>query len=418
MKQVASVSVSTVDKKSSENERAVRLCNYVDVYKNDLIDASLDFMQATASPSQIRSFGLRAGDTVITKDSETADDIAVPAYIVETIEGLVCGYHLAVVRPGPRLDPKYLFWCLTSQPMREQAAVAATGVTRFGLRQQSIRNTFLSLPSLSEQRRIADFLDSETTHIERLQVLLGRVGKLLEERRQACVRHAVADLGAPTRKPVHLGWVASVPADWPVIPLKHVARYGSGHTPSRTHPEYWVDCNIPWISLFDVGRMRDPRMERIYETSQSISNLGIANSSACVHPAGTVVLSRTASVGFAAIMGVEMAVSQHFATWTCGPRLLPEYLLHLLRAMKQTWQSLQVGTTNVTVFMPDLMALSIPLPPLDEQRAIVSRIASTTAQIDKMVDHLVRQRRLLAERRQALITAGIMGDLATARGAT
>ncbi len=190
LKQIASVSVSNVDKKSSEEERLVRLCNYTDVYKNDLIDASLDFMKATASPSQIRAFGLRAGDSIITKDSETPDDIAVPAFVEETIEDLVCGYHLAVIRPEAEVVPKYLFWCLASQPMRDQAAVAATGVTRFGLRQESIKSTTLDLPSTAHQGRIADFLDEETAWIDRLIELREQQIELLKERRHALITAA------------------------------------------------------------------------------------------------------------------------------------------------------------------------------------------------------------------------------------
>ena len=98
------------------------------------------------------------------------------------MEDLVCGYHLAVVRPGPDVDLKYLFWCLWSQPLREQAVVAATGVTRFGLRQEFMRNALVDLPGLDEQRRIADFLDLETARIDRLLSLRRRQLAAVETR--------------------------------------------------------------------------------------------------------------------------------------------------------------------------------------------------------------------------------------------
>jgi type I restriction enzyme S subunit len=196
-----------------------------------------------------------------------------------------------------------------------------------------------------------------------------------------------------------------------VVPLKFVAQPGSGHTPSRTHLEYWLDCDVPWISLFDVGEMRSPGRETIVETSQNISALGIANSSACIHPAGTVVLSRTASLGCVAIMGVDMAVSQHFITWTCGPTLLPEYLLYLLRSMDQHFDALAVGTTNRTIFMPDLRGLRIPRPPVDEQREIVAAIRAVNTRALGVLDALEQQASLLAERRQALISAAVGGEL-------
>jgi len=97
---VVELRTSNVDKKSEDGEKAVRLCNYVDVYKNDKITMSLDFMEATATEAQIERFALQVGDIVITKDSETPDDIGVPALITETAPDLVCGYHLAILRPN------------------------------------------------------------------------------------------------------------------------------------------------------------------------------------------------------------------------------------------------------------------------------------------------------------------------------
>lgn len=81
LKHVAHVAVSNVDKKSVEGELPVRLCNYTDVYHHDRITERLHFMTATASAEQVRDFRLRPGDVLITKDSETPDDIAVPALV-------------------------------------------------------------------------------------------------------------------------------------------------------------------------------------------------------------------------------------------------------------------------------------------------------------------------------------------------
>ncbi|MEK8227329.1 hypothetical protein NKG05_16395 [Oerskovia sp. M15] len=79
----------------------MRLCNYTDVYRNDSITDSMTFMEATASPEQIERFRIRVGDTLITKDSETADDIGIPSYVRYEADDLICGYHLAIVRPDP-----------------------------------------------------------------------------------------------------------------------------------------------------------------------------------------------------------------------------------------------------------------------------------------------------------------------------
>ena len=91
--------VSNVDKHSLEDEIPVRLCNYTDVYKNDRVSPDLELMSATATEDEIDKFHLEVGDVVITKDSESWDDIGIPAYVEATADDFVCGYHLAFMRP-------------------------------------------------------------------------------------------------------------------------------------------------------------------------------------------------------------------------------------------------------------------------------------------------------------------------------
>lgn len=420
LKDVADIRVSNVDKKIIEGETQVRLCNYTDVYYNPRVTGDLPFMVSTASREQVQRFGLRRGDVVITKDSETADDIAVPARIETDASDLVCGYHLAIIRPNSAdLDARYLYWTMASSPTREFYTTAATGVTRFGLRQDSIGDLRVRIPAGPEQRAIAEFLDAETARIDALIGAAKSLMVALREKYSASLHGAVtgAELTG-SRASSGLPWAPELPDAWGVAPLKYVAKLGSGHTPSRSVPEYWVDCSIPWISLFDVGRMRDPFQITLDATAQQISELGMANSSATLHPAGTVVLSRTASVGFSTVMSTPMAVSQHFATWTCGPDILPRYLLYLLRAMRQHWEALEVGTTNVTVFMPDLGAIHVPLPPITTQQQAVDVVDRAIQLHQRLTTQLTRQHDVMRERRQALITAAVTGeiDVSTASG--
>lgn len=192
LKHVADVAFSTVDKKSIEGEVAVRLCNYTDVYYHDEITDDMPFMEATASRDQVRRFGLRAGDVLITKDSETAEDIGVAAFVPETLDGVVCGYHLAVLRPkSERIDPKFLFWSVCSSVIRQQMTVFASGVTRFGLRFGDVGNLQLFCPDLATQRAVVQLLDRETARIDTLNERLQRQPALLVEHRQTVITAAV-----------------------------------------------------------------------------------------------------------------------------------------------------------------------------------------------------------------------------------
>ncbi|MEV8309941.1 restriction endonuclease subunit S [Streptomyces flavidovirens] len=192
-----------------------------------------------------------------------------------------------------------------------------------------------------------------------------------------------------------------------------MARLGSGHTPSRNSPEYWENCTVPWVTLADVWQLRSGTTNVISDTKEKVSALGLANSSAVIHPAGTVILSRTASVGFSAIMGSDMATSQDFATWTCGPRLDPKFLLHALRGMSPDLKRVATGSTHKTIYMPDIEQLRIPLPPLDEQRRIADFLDTETARIDAMQ---LRRKRQLALIDDAAISRAF--DAVRGRGIT
>lgn len=172
LKFVAKVRPSNVDKITREGEATVRLCNYVDVYKNDTIIGDLDFMESSATDAQISTFSLRQGDILITKDSETPFDIGVPAIVDQSAAGVVCGYHLSMIRPT-LVDPKFLFWALQAKPVREYFAYMAKGVTRYGLTSGAINDVHIPYPELPMQVAIARFIDAETAKIDRMIGLLG-----------------------------------------------------------------------------------------------------------------------------------------------------------------------------------------------------------------------------------------------------
>lgn len=205
LKFIASVMPSNVDKLTDPDHVSVPLCNYVDVYKNDRITGDMDFMAASATPAQIDRFGLRGGDVLITKDSETPDDIAVPAYVDPSAAGVVCGYHLALLRPiAGRMLGRYLFWAICSRPAASAFSARAQGITRFGLTVGAIGDVPIPLPPTADQRAIADFLDRETAKIDALIVRLvgdmspsngnerlSGIVALLRERRTALITAAV-----------------------------------------------------------------------------------------------------------------------------------------------------------------------------------------------------------------------------------
>ena len=166
------------------------------------------------------------------------------------------------------------------------------------------------------------------------------------------------------------------PRGWSWRLLREVARLESGHTPSRREPSYWDGGSVPWLSLKDI-RGLDGRY--VVDTEDMPTQDGIANSSARILPKGTVAFCRTASVGKVAILGRDMATSQDFANWVCGPALVPEYLYEALRASGGQFDKEKQGTTHKTIYMPVLERFRVLLPPLDEQRRIADVLGKADA---------------------------------------
>lgn len=157
---------SNVDKLSKSNEQEVKLCNYVDVYKNDRITSGIDFMKATATIEQIRKFKIRIGDVIITKDSEDWKDIGIPSYVDFEEDNLICGYHLAILRPIGEVVGKFLFFALKAEMSKIQFGLNANGVTRYGLPQNGIKNILVVFPAEKEQIMIVKYIEREIAKLE------------------------------------------------------------------------------------------------------------------------------------------------------------------------------------------------------------------------------------------------------------
>jgi type I restriction enzyme S subunit len=211
LKQICEVLFSNVDKHSHDGEGRVLLCNYTDVYKNDFITSDMGFMAATATPAEIERFHLGIGDVMITKDSESWNDIGVPAIVTETLEGVLCGYHLALLRAErDALLPMFLFRALTASSIAQQFYVEATGVTRYGLSKLAIKNLLLPVPPLREQ---SELVAAMAAAIEPLSASVGRVNQeisLVREYRERLIADVITgkldvrhvEIAAPADEPV------------------------------------------------------------------------------------------------------------------------------------------------------------------------------------------------------------------------
>jgi|LGVE01.1.fsa_nt_gb type I restriction enzyme S subunit len=296
--------------------------------------------------------------------------------------------------PGDLLDAEFLAsWLRHSKP---KLISLAGGSTFLEIGKKSIKNLEILFPPLPEQKKIAAILGSVDEAIQATQAVIDQTSKVKQGLLQQLLTRGI---GHTRFKQTEIG---EIPEGWEVAMLDNVSKRGTGHTPAKKHPDYW-NGGIKWVSLQDSKAL--DRLY-IYETAAEISQEGIANSSAVLHPEGTVVVSRDAGVGKSAITADEMAVSQHFIAWLCGPRLNNHFLYYWLQYLKPTFEHIAIGSTIKTIGMPFFKSMKVPVPPKDEQERIQNILVGFDRRVfdgQREVDRLM------------IIKKGLMQDLLTGR---
>ena len=410
---VAEMRVSNVDKHTREDEFSVRLCNYVDVYKNDRITPAMPFMKATASRGEIERFRLERGDVLITKDSEAWDDIGVPALVAESANDLLSGYHLAILRPFMETLGSYLARALQSKAVAYQFHVRANGVTRYGLTHAGIQSVQLPLPPLPEQRAIVRYLDYAGRRIRRYADAKRRLAALLEEERRAIVNRAVTrglDHAAPL-KPSGVEWLGDVPAHWEVAQLGKFGIFSKGSGGTK---EDEVSDGIPCVRYGDLYTTHK------YFIEQTRSRVSLEKASGYTSITRGDILFPTSGETIEEIG--KSAVNLMHAQVLCGGDLIifrptipmesrfTGYALDCHSA--QTQKSLMGrGITIMHIYSSQLKYLRLPLPPLPEQRAIVRYLDEAAARIDAAITRARRQAELAEEYRDRLTADVVTGQL-------
>ncbi len=410
LKYISSAQFSNVDKNTVDGEEPIRLCNYVDVYYKDIITADLSLMEATATPAEIRKFGLHHGDVLITKDSEAWDDIAVAAYVEGTQGDILCGYHLAQIRPNPgRVDGKYLFRSFCARGINDQFRVAATGITRYGLGKYCIDNGLFPVPPKDEQRTIAVFLDRETKRIDTLIEKKQRQIELLQEKRAAVISHAVTKGLNPNVKMKDSGveWLGEIPEDWEVVRLKRLGkiRYGLGEPPAEK------DDGLPLIRATDIyrGKINAEAIQRVdpddipwsRAPQLKLRDIIVVRSGAYTGDSAIIPEQWAGSIaGYDLVLTIKKAIPEFI-----GYALLSKYVLQgqiYLAKMRAAQPHLNAEELGDCKFI---------LPPSHEQRNIASFLDRETARIDALIKKIKRSIDLLREYRTAIISAAVTGKI-------
>lgn len=411
LRRLAHVQLSNIDKHTVDGETPVRLCNYTDVYHRNTITSNIEFMEASALPREIEKFELRRGDVLITKDSESWTDIAVPAYVADNLPGVLCGYHLAQIRPyEDTLRGQYLFRAFQTKPIAYQFHVAANGVTRYGLSSGGIAASLFPIPSKAEQDTIVSFLNRLDQLVNILIRAKQRLTELLTEQKQAIIHRAVTcglDPDAPM-KPTGLDWLPEVPKHWKVKPLKRWAAINSRVLPETTDPEYifrYLD-----IGAIGTGFLTEQPELMKFEHAPSRARRALRRGDTII----STVRTYLKAVYFVANEQEDLVASTGFAVLTPVPGIVPEYLSFVIQSNTfiERVMANSVGIAYPAIAEARLGVLHLALPPTQrEQLSLVEYIKAETQDIDEAIRRAQREIELIREYRTRLISDVVTGKL-------
>lgn len=411
LKYVADVMPSNVDKKSTEGEKSVRLCNYVDVYKNNNITNDLSFMDATASDAQIEKLSIRYGDVIATKDSEDPNDIAVPTFVSQDFENVVCGYHLTLMRAfEAKLFGHFLFWIFSSKKYNQYFSTQAKGVTRYAVGISSFKNLLIPLPTLEEQTQIAKYLDQKTAQIDKLIADKQKLIELLNEERTAIINQAVTKGLSPNvpMKDSGVEWLGEIPEHWEVWKLAHAfKKIGGGTTPESGNPIYHENGTINWLNTGDLND------DVLNETSKKVTEKAMLDYSALklFPPHSVVIAMYGATIGKTSLVNCEITTNQACCVFYGSDIIENKFLFNWFLSNKANIINLSKGGGQPNVSMDILKSLKVPCPSQEEQNVIVKFIEMENLKIGDLLSKVKEEIELLKEYKTALISEVVTGKV-------
>jgi type I restriction enzyme S subunit len=314
------------------------------------------------------------GGTIVISRMNTPELVGANAYVERSIHNVFLPDRLWAAKPRKGVSMRFIASILGSVRSRSALSKIAKGSSDSmkNISKADVLAFRIQTPSPAEQEKIADCLSS----LDELIAAQAQKVEALKTHKKGLMQQLFPREGE-TQPRLRFPEFQDA-GEWKVNKLDELAKRGSGHTPSKRNPEYY-NGGIKWVSLADSKRLD---LGPISQTETEISIEGIKKSSAVLHPAGSVLLSRDAGVGKSAVMDSPMAVSQHFIVWRCDPsRLSNWFLYYVLQFMKPVFERIATGSTIKTIGLPFFKELTIAVPAPDEQQRIASCLRSLDALI-------------------------------------
>ena len=310
-----------------------------------------------------------------------------------------------------RVNTKFMYYFFSVST--EQLNILGRGTTFLELSSDELGNFKLPYPKINEQSAIANFLDHETTKIDSLIEKQQKLIELLKEKRQAVISHAVTKGLNPDvpMKDSGVEWLGQVPEHWELVPLKHLCTFSGGGTPTKDNLSYWTDGTIPWVSPKDMKTFwLNETQDYITEKAVKESSTNMVEPHSLLMVVRSGILQRTIPI---AINTVPVTMNQDMKALKFSKRVIVEYIADLIHGntaqLLLEWS--KDGATVESIEHEYLANSVMPVPPLDEQEAIVEMIARKMQVYKDLTSKAEAQIILLQERRTALISSAVTGKI-------
>jgi type I restriction enzyme, S subunit len=410
LKHVSKFELSTVDRHEYDDEIQVSICHYPQVYNNDIITKNTELSKGTCTENELSKFKLKKDDVLITKDSETPEDIGVPAYVDDDYNDTVCGYHLAHLTPKKnQLLGKFLFRYIQSNFVNAYFEMESNGVTRFGLGKYSINNLKIPVPSNTGQKQITSFLDKKIEKINHEISKNEQLIELLHEERQSTINHAVTKGldDSITLKDSGIEWIGEIPKHWIVSKLLYLTdKIGDG---LHSTPDYVEESDYYFIN----GNNLVNGSIVIFATTQNVNEDEFEKYRLNLNPS-TILLSINGTIGNVSLYDDDKIILGKSACYiNCKKNLDRNFLKYFLESsnIHDYYNLEKTGTTIFNLSLYSIRKIMIPIPKLSEQKQIISFLDKKMKKIDSLISKVKLQIKQLNKFKESLISSAITGKI-------
>lgn len=350
---------------------------------------------------------VKAGDLLITKDGT----VGKLAYIDHIPGKVSLNSHLLLIRPlSNTVSNHFMYWALQADNFVHYTGLAQNGSIMASLSQEKIGDYKLALPSLSEQRIIASYLDDKVGQIDAVIAEKEKMVEDLQNYRKSVISEAVTrglNPDAPM-KDSGIEWIGMIPEHWKISKTSYLfEEIGSGTTPNTNNEKYYVEDGINWLQ---TGDLNDGYIDK---TTKHISLKALEENSALrIYPKGSLVIAMYgATIGKVGILNIETTTNQACCVLANSKSLIGKYAYYAFIASKQSLVNLAFGGGQPNISQAIIRSHKLPVPPLEEQQAIISYLDSKMQSLDFSISELQSQIEDLKSYKSSLITEAVTGKI-------